>query len=239
MKAFHADMGRCLCLVFMASAVNAAVFEAANGDPSRSVAVGVEGRIWQTAFSPNAPLKWHWQDGETSARIRVVDHMSGGERVSDVIARDANEPFGSFDPSVPADRATGREYLYDFTLEVFAGAEQVRAETARVAYLPGIGTDGAGSFRLVHQASREWRRVPAVRLAAYDAEWKEETVGQTPTVFSIGAKEAVLPGSSGYFPISPDQLTTTRQTVALSFRAVADSWMSSLYAPGGMMLLLR
>lgn len=239
MKAFHAGMGQCLCLALMASTVNAAVFEAANGDPSRSVAAGVEGRIWQTAFSPNAPLKWHWQDGETSARIRVVDHMAGEARVSDVISRGEGEPFGSFDPSVPADRVTGREYPYDFTLEVFAGTEQVRTETARVAYLPGVGTDGVGSFRLAPQASREWRRVPAVRLAAYDAGWKEETVGQSPTVFSIGAKEAVLPGSSGYFPISPDQLTTTRQTVALSFGTVTDSWVSSLYTPGGLLLLLR
>ena len=114
--------------------------------------------FWQVESDVSRPLVWPW-DGADSAK--VVYRLAGEAAVTNDVAREGDAAYGSFTMPAPTELASGRQYLYDVSLELLSGGETVYVSSARIAYLPQ-------SVTVLKPDTPSWRKVSGVRVFPHD-----------------------------------------------------------------------
>lgn len=114
--------------------------------------------FWQVESDVSRPLVWPW-DGADSAK--VVYRLAGENAVTNDVAREGDAVYGSFTMPAPTELASGRQYLYDVSLELLSGGETVSVSSARIVYLPQ-------SVTVLEPDTPSWRKVSGVRVFPYD-----------------------------------------------------------------------
>ena len=114
--------------------------------------------FWQVESDVSRPLVWPW-DGADSAKVAY--RLAGEAAVTNDVAREGNAAYGSFTMPAPTELASGRQYLYDVSLELLSGGETVSVSSARIAYLPQ-------SVTVLKPDTPSWRKVSGVRVFRHD-----------------------------------------------------------------------
>ena len=114
--------------------------------------------FWQVESDVSRPLVWPW-DGADSAK--VIYRLAGETAVTNEVARQGNAAYGSFTMPTPTELASGRQYLYDVSLELLSGGETISVSPARIAYLPQ-------SVTVFEPDTPSWRKVSGVRVFPHD-----------------------------------------------------------------------
>lgn len=194
-----------------------------------------EGRIWQTVVDSSAPIEWPWEGGADAARLVIASHWDGAVTTA-TVARATGARRGAYDGVAAGTLGApaGEERLYSLVLEQLAGETVVAAETARLAYVPGVA---GGTITVRNARSANWSRTksPSV-LLAYDRAWTNETASAASAALDVSGAALDLAGTSGYEPFAPRQ---EGDALTLSFDG-ADAWHADLRLLAlGMMLLFR
>lgn len=123
-------------------------------------------RLWETVSDRSAPLCWPWADGAEAATLVFSNRLT--RTVSAVtVPRDLGATRGSCVQPAPQ----AGEAVVDVTLAQTAGGSEVSRETATLAYVCGAG---GGPIVVRAKDTREWNRVRAPRVHAFDPVWQGE-----------------------------------------------------------------
>ena len=177
-------------------------------------------RLWQTAFSPDEPLRWLWRESDEATV--VVSNVLSGVSSEYVVSRSGVEPCGGISLPLPEDVAV--ECLFDVNVTLFSEDKIVESKVARVAVLPSCRE--GGSCRLPDANSKSWYRLDDIRLGGFDAAWfgamsSTATLETTPVSGKQGSVYE-FPSDSGYFPVNVRKLfgSPTGGTLELSFQGM-------------------
>ena len=128
-----------------------------------TVRTKADARYWQTVFHPEEPLAWDWDDGADSATVTFSNRVT--QTVSSVIvSREGASSMGSVEfPPAGAD-----EDFFAVDLVQRRESDEVSRQGADVVRVQGA--DGT-PIRVRTKSSRDWSRLKAPRLSAYDPAW--------------------------------------------------------------------
>lgn len=200
------------------------------------------GRLWQTCFSPSAPLEWYWGNA-VSAQVHVVCHVERTTADSEIIVKAGGARYGSSALPIPATFGMdGKEYLYDATLSVFNEDGSVASEkTVRIACFPSV----VGAPCKLLMKNSVWQTIEGVRVAGFDSSWRGET--STAEYASISGTrgdgtmiDIALGGTSGYEPLDANAICSDGITsLALDFSTLSSAWTASLHNRYGLSIIFR
>lgn len=188
-----------------------------------------DARVWQEVFDASAPLEWRWTEEAVGARL-VISNLLSRQQMEAFVLRAGKDRYGAYSINYAAGAQASGEALYDIRLVQLAdGEREIESQVARLAYLPG-------AFAVATEVGLP--RVRGSRAVAYDAMWKDDTLGASAAGWAFAGESDKtsgerLTGVSGYFA-SPDE----NGRLSLEFDDV-ESWFGLIRQLGGLCITVK
>lgn len=184
-------------MVLAAATMATGVFGSASSEPISVNTSLMENRLWETVFTNEVDVAWHWEHPDAVNAELSISGMGGEVLATNVSRSVSNVLWRAFEKATPA-----VEDVYELRL-TFLGANEtvLGALTSRLAVVKGafgMGTVDA------NPVSASWAKVKDNVVLAYDKGWMATTANATTSQLTIAkingiSQINVLEGTSGYY----------------------------------------
>lgn len=197
-----------------------------------------ENRLWETIYTNDVNLAWHWPDDAASVSL-MISGMEGTVLTTNFAAGVSSYQWQVFPTDKPAE-----EDIYDLILTFYDDSSMVLdIQSSRLAAVAGafggISVDTGPS-------DSKWSKVRGNVVLPYDAAWKETTTYATSAQLVIDKQDGsvqsnMLSEASGYFgwKLKNSEWGYGAFDLSLNFPGTEDGWNATLQrVPEGSIIIV-